>query len=206
MPNEDCLSSSLLVDLKAGRGTAIEKIWQRYFTQIVQVARHRLGDFPRRVEDEEDVAVSVFRRICEMADHDQLNQLRNGEDLWALLTVITAGKVLDLIDRQTAAKRGGGAVRGESALRKTKSESGKDGGLNLIPDESLSPEAKAAVEEEVERLFNLLPDAETRQIAELLMQGQSKKSIADEMQISRTGVYVKIGRIWSAWRSEAINV
>ena len=43
--------------LKAGDEAAVADLWNRYFDRLVQLARQRLGSTPRRVADEEDVAI-----------------------------------------------------------------------------------------------------------------------------------------------------
>ena len=48
-------------DLKEGQDAASQKIWERYFERLVRVASRQLGSAPRRIADEEDVALSVFR-------------------------------------------------------------------------------------------------------------------------------------------------
>ena len=50
--------------LKAGDEGAAADLWSRYFERLVQLARQRLSSTPRRVADEEDVVLSVFRCLC----------------------------------------------------------------------------------------------------------------------------------------------
>ena len=47
-------------DLKTGRETAAQQVWDRYFERLVRHAQRRLGSAPRRIADEEDVALSAF--------------------------------------------------------------------------------------------------------------------------------------------------
>ena len=53
--------------LKEGQDEAARHIWNRYFEELVRVARKRLGAAPRRDADEEDVLISVFDSLCEGA-------------------------------------------------------------------------------------------------------------------------------------------
>ncbi len=78
-------------------------------------ARH-LGSAPRRIADEEDVAVSVFETLCKGAAAGRFEKLQDRDDLWKLLTAIAGMKSVDQIRRQTAKKRGGEDVRGESII------------------------------------------------------------------------------------------
>jgi len=45
--------------LVAGDPSAAQQLWQRYFHRLVGLARQKLRDTPRRVADEEDVALSA---------------------------------------------------------------------------------------------------------------------------------------------------
>ncbi len=103
-------------NLKEGQDAASQKIWERYFAQLVRVAANRLGSAPRRIADEEDVAVSVFDSLCRGAAAGRFKQLQDRDDLWKLLTAIAGMKSVDQIRRQTAQKRGGTNVRGESIV------------------------------------------------------------------------------------------
>ena len=49
-----------LKQLKHGESQAAQKLWQRYIERLVRLARKHLRTTPRRVADEEDVAVAAF--------------------------------------------------------------------------------------------------------------------------------------------------
>jgi hypothetical protein len=42
--------------LGAGEQAALQHLWERYFTRLLEVARKRLRGAPRQAADEEDVA------------------------------------------------------------------------------------------------------------------------------------------------------
>jgi hypothetical protein len=50
--------------LQGGDPRAAEQLWQRYFEQLVRLARNKLKGARRRVADEEDVALSAFASFC----------------------------------------------------------------------------------------------------------------------------------------------
>ena len=54
--------------LRAGDPSAAQQLWQRYFQRLVGLARQKLRDVPRRVADEEDVALSAFDSFCRNAE------------------------------------------------------------------------------------------------------------------------------------------
>src|SRR6516225_2525229 len=110
------LVTNWLVQLKAGDPTAAQPLWERYVPHLVALARERLHGTRRRGEDEEDVALSAFDSFCRGAMRGKFPQLTDRDDLWRLLVVITARKGVELLERQGRKKRGGGRLRGESAL------------------------------------------------------------------------------------------
>lgn len=50
--------------LQAGDHQGAARLWERYFQSLVQLARAKLKDAPRRAADEEDVALSAFASFC----------------------------------------------------------------------------------------------------------------------------------------------
>ena len=105
-------------NLKQDDSQAAGELWSRYFDRLVRLARRKLGDWPRRVADEEDVAVSVFSALCSGAAAGRFTQLQNRDDLWRLLVAISAMKVVDLMRHEGREKRGGGRVRGHSIFHR----------------------------------------------------------------------------------------
>src|SRR5689334_11320901 len=102
--------------LKAGDSDAAQNLWDRYAQALVNVARKKLGDAPRRVADEEDVAQSVFSSICRGAAAGRFTDVRSRDELWWLLLSITTQKVVDHVRRELAQKRGGGQAKMEWPL------------------------------------------------------------------------------------------
>src|ERR1043165_1882401 len=76
--------------LKAGDPVAAQLLWERYFRRLVGLARKKLDGAPRRMADEEDVALSAFDSFCRGAEHGRFPRLEDRDDLWRLLVVITA--------------------------------------------------------------------------------------------------------------------
>jgi len=87
---------------------AARLLWQRYYRELVELARARLGQTPRRIADEEDIALSVLRDLCEGAARGQFAAVINRQELWQLLATITIRKVIDQQRLLKKQKRGGG--------------------------------------------------------------------------------------------------
>ena len=102
--------------LKEGEAAAAQKLWERYAQQVLNLARQRLGQAPRTVADEEDIAQSVFDSICRGAAAGRFLDVKTRDALWWLLLTITRQKAVDHVRRETAQKRGGGRVVNECGL------------------------------------------------------------------------------------------
>ena len=101
-------------ELKLGSDDAASQLWKRYFEKLVGVARNRLANAPKRVADEEDVALNVFNSLCDGVEQGRFEQLNDRVDLWKLLVVMTRHKAMNQLRKQTAQKRGGRNVSGHS--------------------------------------------------------------------------------------------
>src|SRR5215831_20563972 len=95
--------------LRTGDRAAVQQLWERYFQRLVQLARQHLHGAPRRVADEEDVALSAFDSFCRNLEQDRWPQLLDRDNLWRLLVVITARKAQHLLRDERRQKRGGAA-------------------------------------------------------------------------------------------------
>src|SRR5262249_29758180 len=101
--------------LKAGDHAAAQPLWERYFQHLVSLARARLWGAPKRMADEEDVALSAFDSFCRGAAEGRFPQLLDRNDLCQSLVLITARKAIHLLQHERRQKRGGGKVQGELA-------------------------------------------------------------------------------------------
>lgn len=183
-------------DLKNGGDIATQRIWERYFEKLVRLASRQLGSAPRRMADEEDVAVSVFQCLCEGAASGRFDQLQDRDDLWKLLTAISSMKAVDQIRRQTAKKRGGTAVRGESLVA---GWDGQRGGLDQLLHGDPSPEFLAIMDEQQRQLFLALPDGSQREVARLRLEGFRNDEIADRLGMSLRSVERKLKLVREVW-------
>src|SRR5256714_3134997 len=115
-----------------GAAAAAQGLGRRSSGRRVGLARARRRGLPRRAADEEDVALSAFASFCRGAERGRFPRLDDRDDLWKVLVVITARKALDLVARERRLKRGGGAVRGDSALLGPGDDPGAGRGLEEV--------------------------------------------------------------------------
>jgi DNA-directed RNA polymerase specialized sigma24 family protein len=168
-------------DLKAGDHAAAQALWERYFHKMVRLARARFRDAPRRAADEEDAALSAFDSFCRGAAAGHFPQLCDRDNLWPLLVVITARKVIKARDHETRHKRGGGKVRGGSACLDASDGSDRDGGINLAIGPEPTPAFLAEVAEQTQRSLDTLGSEELRAVALWKMEGYTNAEIAAKL-------------------------
>lgn len=201
MPLSNEQSVSLwLQDLRQGEESAAGKVWGRYFQKLVRLAQGHLRNAEKRVEDEEDVALSVLQSLCVGAAADRFQQIDNREELWVLLATMTHRKCVNRIRRNVAQKRGGGKVVGEADLAKQSDSS--QFGLNDFESSAPTAETLAILQEDYEQLMQTLRNDEMRTIATLKMDGHSTLEIAEQVELSERSVRRKLNLIRDTWIQE----
>ena len=78
--------------LSQGNPQAAEELWEQHFSSIIKAARQYLKDTPRRVADEEDVALSALNSFVRGEKAGRFQELKDSRELWKLLRIITARK------------------------------------------------------------------------------------------------------------------
>jgi len=189
-----------IAGVKQAEDEAAQQLWNRYFEQLVRLARRKLAGGRRRIADEEDVALSAFHSFCQAARKGRFPKLTDRDGLWRLLMQMTARKAISQLRREGARKRGGGLVRGESALM------GPDGsltpaGLNQVVGEMPTPEFAALVAEECGALFDQL-EPDLQEIAMAKMQGQTNAEIAAQRDCSVSTIERSLRLIRKLWERE----
>jgi DNA-directed RNA polymerase specialized sigma24 family protein len=187
--------------LQAGDPAAVRHLWERYFQQLVRLARAKLRTAPRRAADEEDVALSAFDSFCRAAEQQRFPALTDRHSLWRLLVVFTARKALHQVQKECREKRGGGHVVDETTLAGSTPGS-EHAGLDEIIGSEPTPAFAAQVAEECGRLLDLLGDTELRTIAVSCMEGYGIEEIAQRLGCAPRTVERKLQRIRKLWSQE----
>lgn len=183
--------------LAQGDQVAVEVIWERYFSRLVRLAQKRLKSLPRRVADEEDVALSAFHSFYRGMAAGRFPRLSDRRDLWRLLVTITARKAAAQFKRHVAQKRGAGKVRGESALGGGRSE--PIGGIDRVLGREPSPELAAMLAETCRHLLGRLDDETLRTVALCKLEGCDCEEIAERLSCTVRTVQRKLQRIAEKW-------
>jgi DNA-directed RNA polymerase specialized sigma24 family protein len=184
---------------KAGDVAAAEKLWRRYFQDLVRLSRDRLRAAPRAMADEEDAALSAFDSFVRGAARGRYPRLDDRDDLWRLLVVITERKALDQTRRERRLKRGGGKILG---MRDPASGDDLDRALAGVAASEPTPEFAALVADECRVLLSRLRDDSLRAVAHLRMEGYSSEEIGDRLGCSLRTVARKIEIIRRTWTGE----
>jgi len=183
-----------LADLREGKSHAANHLWDAYFARLVAHADRTLGSRPRRTEDEEDVALSVFKSVCLGAREGRFPKLQGRNDLWPLLVAISAHKVADRARHHNRKKRGGG---GDGA-RQTWSRVELDEILAREPP----PEVAAEAADELRHLLDRLDasgDPLLRRIAALRLEGWGPAEIAVKLDCARRTAERKLELVERLW-------
>ena len=180
--------------LQEGEAAAVQPLWERYFPRLVELARKKLRDAPRR-GTEEDVALSAFDSFCRNAADGRFPQLADRDDLWRLLVVLTARKAAHFVRDERRQKRGGGTIPLELAP-----EEGL--GLEQILSREPTPEFAAQAAEECQRLLCLLGEPELETIALWKMEGYTVEEIAQKLGYVPRSIKRKLRVIRILWEKE----
>jgi RNA polymerase sigma factor (sigma-70 family) len=168
-------------ELKDGNRDAVQQLWERYFSRLVRLARNELAGTNRRVEDEEDLALSVFSKFCNAAENGRFPELADRDGLWRLLLTMTARKAIDQHRKHARQRRGGGNVRGESVFAQNSDNASPL--ADVIGDEP-TPEFAAIVSEQLRRLLDILGNDELRSLALAKLEGFTNDELAQRHDCS----------------------
>ena len=194
-------SISILIDrLKDGDEEAVADIWRKFYQRLVELARRKLAPQARRTSDEDDAASQAFASFIRRAQAGSFPQLENRDDLWRLLAAITDRKLRLQLRHERAAKRGGGAVRGESVFHTS------DGPMGSLEEQARSgepsPELAAELSEQLQYLLGQLPNDECRAIAQLEFEGCARVEISERIGRSVPTVDRRLRLIRKIWKRE----
>ena len=202
MPVDESITQ-WIEQLKEGDADAAEKLWQRYFEQIVRLARQRLAGANRAAADEEDVALSAFKSFCLGAREGKFPKLNDRNNLWSLLVAITANKSTDLIRHENRKKRGGVGVTVTETNRTGQNINAVQ--LSGIIEQQPTPEFAAQIGEQLRLLLTKLERAEDPDLSKIAlakMLGESTTEVARQLGCVRRTVERKILLIRRIWEQE----
>jgi len=186
--------STWIGHLKAGDAAASEALWERYFAQLVELARQHLSRKVRRSADEEDVALSAFADFCAGVTAGRFPRLSNRLDLWRLLLTITLRKAHKVAEYEGQQRRDAGRTAHAMDLFDL-----ADADLDRLAGAAPDPALAAEVADQLAWLLRALPDNDLRPVALDLLAGYSAPEIAQRRQTSLRTVERRCQRIRQFW-------
>lgn len=185
--------------LRAGDEAAVQPLWERYFHQLVQLARKKLRHLPRGPADEEDVALSAFDSFCRHAQQGNYPNLHDRDSLWRLLATITARRASHL-QRDASRKKRRGAQDDIPWPWECNPDVGK---MERIFSREPDPEFAALMAEECSRLLHGLKDYKLQNVALWRMEGYTVEEIAQKLDMVPRSVKRKLSVIRNIWQRQA---
>jgi len=83
---------------------AANLIWQRYFRDLLDLARRNLDERVRRREDEGGVLVRMFHHFCARRGRGEFD-LADRDELWTRLVIITLRKARNAVREHRRERR-----------------------------------------------------------------------------------------------------
>jgi DNA-directed RNA polymerase specialized sigma24 family protein len=192
--------SGWIQQVKAGdKGQPVQRLWERYFQRLVRLARATLGMLPRRVVDEEDLALSAFASFCNGAERGNFPRVNSRYDLWRLLVIITARKSYQLKRSTCRQKRGGSLVLDAAGLTRWENNVTAVVDLEQVIATEPTPEFAAQAVDEYRHLLKRLGDDRLRVVAQWKMEGFTNKEIAAKLGCAPRTVERRLLLIRSLW-------
>ena len=194
--------SQWLLKVRNGDEEAAAELWKTYFARLTALVRTRLRTRPRRVCDEEDIALSAFDSFFRAAQNGRFPDLNDRQDLWQVLVMLAVRKTAEEGRRETRRKRGSGKVRGHSALIGVDARDDAESPFDAL-DTKPSPALAAALAEDFSTLIVRLNDDTLQRIALWKLEGYSNSEIADRLGRQPRTVERKLHLIRTIWLETA---
>ncbi len=193
--NEAGSVTAWLHQLHNGNANAAQQaLWERYFQRLATIARTKLPPAARRAADEEDIALSVLDSFFRAANQGRYPDLKDRTELWPLLARIAVCKAANQTEREVAAKRGGGRVRGDSGLVDRTQR-----GFDDFPLSEPTPDAIVELNQLVTKLMDELESETLREVARMRLSGYTNLEIAQHLDVSQRTVERKLLRVRAFW-------
>lgn len=167
----------------------------------MRLARNKLPLAARRAADEEDIAISVFHSFYQAAKKGRFPDLADRDELWRLLFRMTARKAVGHVRHEYRQRRGGGKVRGESAVTAPGELERPQAFANVIGDEP-TPAFALLMAEQCERMLNQLAQQHKTlpAIAEDKLAGYDNEEIAQRQNCGLRTVERRLKLIRDIWQ------
>ncbi len=176
---------------------AASLIWQRYFRDLLDLARKNLDKRARRRADEEDVLQSMFQSFCARQSRGEFD-LADRDELWRLLVTITLRKARNVARDHHRDRRD---IAREQTIAAGDDAESAYWALEQMEASGPSPAEAAVLNEALERRLEALAAPELRHIALLRLEGYTNREIANQFDCTERSIERRLERIRSKWMS-----
>lgn len=193
MTEDDDPVTLWISELQDGDPEAANKIWCHFFQRLQTIARHKLSTNTRAAYDEEDAVQSAFISFCDGVSNGNFPFLKNRNELWRLLLVITTRKVAHRHRSELQDCRDVRRVLNDFVFQ------GNEDRLLRVATREPTPEFAAEFEDTCEVMLARLPSDEMRQIALLKLEGLSDAEVGTRLGCSRRTVQRRLEIVRRNW-------
>lgn len=176
---------------------AAQVLWDRYFERLCAFSEGRIYRRHRRLVSPDEIAADAFMALVYGVQQKKFEKVRNRDELWQMLTLIASRLIIQTHKYHGREKRGGGFKR----LSGPNSSSATGRSTVDFLMEEITPDSIVELEELSQRLLQLLPSDQLRQIALRRMAGYSTSEIAAELDCTTRTIERKLAMIRTVWNS-----
>ncbi len=184
MHKEDSITSWISA-VRSGNAEAAERLWSRYFRDLMIQARLRMSNIPKAAYDEEDAALSTFYVLWQKLENGSYSEVADRHDLWNLMLTMLVRKISHRAKYQSAAKRAHWS-HGVEQLS-----------LEELPATSVQELSQNCLE-----LIAALNDPHLERVAILKFEGYTNDEIALTLNRTRRTVQRMLNLIRDIWEKE----
>ena len=185
--------------VEQGDEDAAQRLWERYYSSLLRLARSKLTGISGRAFDEQDVVLNAFDACYRGLQSGRFPHINDRQDLWKLLISLTARKAIDGIRREQRQKRGAGKVFNEADWGNDDAETDEQSMARFVgPDPT--PEFAVMVAEDLELRLNQLPNRLFRDICLWKIEGWTNEEIATRLDCTTRTVERKLELIRKHWQ------
>ena len=180
----------LIGGMKSGDDEAARRIWQRFSPRVASLARKKVPVWLRRIVDGDDLANSAMCSVIMGLREGRFQELRDRDELWALLACITVQKARNEIAKASRQKR----MPPGATMPLTEEITAPD----------LPPDLIVMAAEQFQSLIERLRSKEAifEPIALWKLEGYTNDEIAQRLGCSRSKVARKLELIRKTWEQE----
>lgn len=179
--------------LQDGDPEAARQIWGHFFSRLQSLARRKLSTNTRAAYDEDDAMQSAFFSFCSGMEKGNYPNLKNRDELWRLLLVITSRKIAQRHRYELRECRDARKMVSDRIFQETGEN---PAGLSL--DEP-TPEFAVEFADTCEALLQQLPGDELKETVLLKLEGLSEAEIAERANCSTRTVQRRLEIARRCW-------